>query len=146
MTKLSKPMGRSIKEWIGRTADSKPPPNVRLRIFDRDGGVCYLSGRKIEPGEPWDADHVIRLEDGGENRESNMRPALRDKHREKTARENSEGARVTAKRASHVGLRTAPARALQSAPMPTTERAAKRRAREPKASLPPKPMFTEVSK
>ena len=143
MTKLANPIGRSTDEWIGRTADSKPPTHVRLRIFERDGGICHISGRKIEPGEPWDLEHVIRLADGGENRESNMRPALRDKHREKTARENTEAAPVRARKASHLGARTAPARLLASGDMPTTERAAARRAREPKAIPPRRSMFTE---
>ena len=60
---------RTVKEWIGKTADSKPPPTVRLRILKTHDGHCRLSGIKIRPGDAWDCDHVKPLWDGGENRE-----------------------------------------------------------------------------
>jgi 5-methylcytosine-specific restriction enzyme A len=141
MVKLANPGRRSTEEWIGKTPDSKPPRLVALRVFERHGGICHISGRKIMPGELWDTEHVIRINDGGENRESNLRPALRDKHREKTARENSEAAPITARRASHVGLRTAPKRKIKSAPMPVSEKTAARQSRPRKAPLPWRPMF-----
>lgn len=77
-------MSREIPEWRGKTDDTPAPPRVRLRIFERHNGVCYLSGRRIAAGEPWDLDHIKPLCLGGENRESNLAPALRDKHKEKT--------------------------------------------------------------
>lgn len=77
--------GRSVEEWIGSSPDAKVPPRVRLRIFERYEGRCYLSGRKIAAGEPWELEHVKALCNGGEHRESNLAPALKDKHREKTA-------------------------------------------------------------
>lgn len=100
-------MARSVPEWIGRTDDAKVPPRVRLRIFEREGGKCWISGRKIMPGDLWDLDHKIALINGGEHRESNLFPALRDKHREKTredVRQKSEAARV---RSKHLGIRKA---------------------------------------
>ena len=39
-------------------------------------------------------DHVRALINGGENRESNLAPILREKHREKTARDIDEKAKV----------------------------------------------------
>jgi 5-methylcytosine-specific restriction protein A len=78
-------MTRAIEEWVGKNDDTKIPDRVRLRVFVRHGGVCYLSGRRIKPGDHWDADHIIPLCNGGEHRESNLAPALRSKHREKTA-------------------------------------------------------------
>lgn len=98
-------MARSVPEWIGSSPDAKVPPRVRLRIFEREGGKCWISGRKIRPGEPWDLDHKIALINGGEHRESNLFPALRDKHRQKTredVRQKSEAARVKSK---HLGIR-----------------------------------------
>lgn len=77
-------MTRSVKEWIGKSSDTPIPPRVRLRVFQTHNGICHISGRKIRPGEPWDAEHIIALINGGENRESNLAPALRDKHRSKT--------------------------------------------------------------
>jgi 5-methylcytosine-specific restriction enzyme A len=99
-------MSRSLKEWIGKDDDSRPPMHVRLRIFDRYAGVCHWSDIKIRPGDDWDVDHVIALINGGENRESNMAPILRGKpHKEKTARDVAEKSMVYRKRAAHLGLR-----------------------------------------
>jgi 5-methylcytosine-specific restriction endonuclease McrA len=121
-------MPRNVKEWVGRNPDSKIPPRVRLRIFERHGGVCHLSGRKIAAGEPWDCDHIIALINGGEHRESNLAPALRDKHRQKTADDVAEKAKVARKAKANLGLKPAPAKPIQSpgfapkAPKPSTAR------------------------
>ena len=96
-------MARSVPEWIGKTHDTPIPPRVRLRVFERDGGVCHLSGRKIRAGEEWDCDHITALINGGEHRESNLAPALRDKHREKTAEDVAEKSKVYRMRAKHLG-------------------------------------------
>lgn len=98
-------MSRARPEWIGKTDDSKVPPHVRARIFKNRGGRCHLSGRKIRPGEPWDLDHIVALVNGGENRESNLAPALRDKHRQKTAADVAEKATVARKFAMNIGIR-----------------------------------------
>lgn len=97
--------GRSVEEWIGNTPDSAVPPRVRLRVFERNGGRCHISGRKIAAGEPWDLDHVVALINGGEHRESNLAPALRDKHRAKTASDVAEKAFVRKRALSHLGIR-----------------------------------------
>ena len=98
-------MTRSVEEWIGKTDDQAIPPRVRLRVFERHGGICHLSGRKIMPGDAWDADHVIALVNGGEHRESNMAPALRTEHRKKTARDVAQKAKDRRIRAKHLGIR-----------------------------------------
>lgn len=94
---------REVEEWIGKTDDTRAPPHVRLRVFNREDGRCHISGRKIRPGEPWDLDHKKALCNGGENRESNLFPALRDKHKEKTADDVAERALVNRKRSKHIG-------------------------------------------
>lgn len=100
-------MSRSTPEWIGATDDSAIPARVRLRVFERHEGRCHISGRKIMPGDLWDLDHVIALcnwtGEGHGNRESNLAPALRDKHREKTAADVAEKSRVYRKRAKAIG-------------------------------------------
>src|SRR5690349_4169114 len=96
---------RTVPEWIGKNDDSRPPPHVRARIFEDHGGICYIANRKIMPGEPWELDHVIALCNGGENRESNLAPALRDKHREKTRVDVAEKSRVYRKKAKHAGIK-----------------------------------------
>ena len=110
---------RAVPEWIGSTPDAKVPPRVRLRIFEREQGKCHLSGRKIRAGEPWDIDHKVALINGGEHRESNLFPALRDKHREKTAEDVAEKAKTAAVKAKHL-LPRKPSR-LRSAPFPKAE-------------------------
>lgn len=86
-------MARSVKEWIGKTDDARVPPRVRLRIFERHNGVCHISGRKIMAGDAWDLDHVVALINGGEHRESNLAPALKQAHRGKTARDIAQKAK-----------------------------------------------------
>jgi 5-methylcytosine-specific restriction protein A len=104
--KLPKARGRSVSEWIGRTPDTRPPQHVRLRIFDRAGGTCHISGLKIDgTKDKWDVEHIARLDDGGENRESNMAPALRDPHLKKTAAENQAGKKSDRARMKHVGVK-----------------------------------------
>lgn len=97
--------GRPVPEWIGATPNAAIPPRVRLRIFERDNGICHISGRKIMPGDAWDCDHKVALINGGEHRESNLAPALRDKHREKTAADVAEKARTARIRARHLGIK-----------------------------------------
>lgn len=96
---------RAVPEWIGKTPDAKVPPRVRLRIFERDDGRCHISGRKIMPGDKYDFDHIVALVNGGEHRESNLAPALRDKHRAKTAEDVREKAKVDRLRKKHLGIR-----------------------------------------
>lgn len=97
--------GRSVPEWIGKNADSVPPPRVRLRIFNRYGGRCYLSKRTIRPGDKWDAEHIIALTNGGMNRESNMAPALKAPHKVKTRADRKIKKRTDARRKKHIGIR-----------------------------------------
>ena len=101
--RIAKAQGRSVEEWIGRTNDERPPPHVVQRIFDRWNGVCHISGHQIIPGDAWDLDHIKALEDDGENRESNLAPAWRPKHREKTAKENSQRKKADRIRRKHIG-------------------------------------------
>jgi 5-methylcytosine-specific restriction protein A len=134
-------MPRNVKEWVGRNPDSKIPPRVRLRIFERHGGICHLSQRKIAAGEPWDCDHIIALINGGEHRESNLAPALRDKHKAKTADDVAEKAKVARKAKANLGLKPAPAKPIQSpgfapkAPKPSTARQPEKLAALPRRAI-----------
>jgi len=106
--------GRSVDLWVGKTPDAKVPPRVRARIFLRENGVCHLSGRKIGPGDAWDLDHKVALINGGTHSEDNLFPALRDKHREKTAADVAEKSKVARIRAKHLGIWPKPKRRIQS--------------------------------
>lgn len=96
--------GRSTPEWVGASPDSKIPPRVKLRVFEAHGGVCALTGRKIQSGEAWDCDHIIALTNGGENRESNLQPALKDAHSKKTADDVKLKAKVARVKKKHLGI------------------------------------------
>ena len=76
-------MARAVPEWIGKTPDTKIPERVRVRIFEKYEGRCYLTGVKIA-GKTWEAEHILALSLGGENRESNLAPVLAKAHKVKT--------------------------------------------------------------
>ena len=98
-------MTRTVEEWIGKTDDAKVPPHVRMRIFLAHDGKCWLSGRKIMPADYWELEHKIALCNGGQHRETNMAPALRDAHKIKTARDVREKAKVDRIRKRHIGIK-----------------------------------------
>ena len=98
-------MSRSVPEWIGKTDDSKPPRSVRLRVFHAHGGICHVSGRKITACDLWELDHVVSLGNGGGNRETNLAPALKDKHREKTTRDVQEQRRAERRQMKQLGIK-----------------------------------------
>lgn len=106
--------GRSVPEWIGATPDTPVPPRVKLRVFEANGGVCYLSKRKIRAGERWDCDHVRALTNGGENRETNLAPALVAAHREKTKSDVALKAKVDRIRKKHLGIKPTGAGKIKS--------------------------------
>ena len=97
--------GRATSEWVGKSADSKIPEYVQLRIWDREGGRCYLTGKKLRRGE-YDFEHVIALAlwtgDGHGNRESNIRLAYRPAHRDKTRQDVAAKAASDRVRKKHV--------------------------------------------
>lgn len=105
---------RSVPEWRGATPDTPIPPRVKLRVFEAHGGVCYLSKRKIRAGEKWDAEHVIAIINGGENRERNLAPALVAPHREKTARDVKIKAKTASIRMKHLGIKPKGGRKIES--------------------------------
>jgi len=105
-------VGRSVNEWIGRDADAPVPPRVRVRVFERFEGRCYLSGRKIMPGDAWELEHIRPLSMGGENREMNMAPALKAPHAAKSAVEAHDRAKADRIRKKHIGAWPAPKRKL----------------------------------
>ena len=130
-------MARTVSEWIGNSDDHRAPGKVRQRIFDRDNR-CHLCGCEIQTAQKWDLDHVVALINGGENREANLRPAHRKCHKDKTARDVAEKAKVAAIRQKHLGIKSAPVKKIQSAPFATSEKAAKR---QPKPSLPYRQLY-----
>lgn len=113
-------MARTVSEWIGNSDDHRAPGKVRQRIFDRDNR-CHLCGCEIQIGQKWDLDHVKALINGGENREANLKPSHRKCHKEKTARDVAEKAKVAAIRQKHIGA-AVPKQNMRSAPFPKSDK------------------------
>ena len=96
---------RTLPEWIGKTDDSRPPLRVRLRVFDRHGGICHISKIKITASDIWQLDHIVALINGGKNCESNMAPALTEPHKKKTKVDVKIKAKVARIRANFTGAK-----------------------------------------
>lgn len=98
-------MARSVDEWIGSSDDAKIPDRVKLRIWEREGGKCYLTGHKIRPGDEYEFEHKLALCLGGEHRESNIALALKDAHKVKTAEDVKMRAKSDRVRKKHLGIK-----------------------------------------
>lgn len=98
-------MPRSVPEWIGKTPDTPVPPRVRDRNFLAHDKICHVCKCPIRIGDLWDTDHVIRVKDGGPNRESNLAPAHERCHSDKTTKENKQQAIEDRKRKKHLGIK-----------------------------------------
>jgi hypothetical protein len=137
--KIANPYGRAIEEWVGKTPDEVPPEHVQLRIWDRQNGRCYVTGRKIAPGDKKELEHILALADGGENRERNLAWIIIGAHKEKTSEENSRRAEERKVRKNHVGIKTVPTQHIASAPFPISDRKKKHdQAAAAKLPLPPR--------
>lgn len=117
-------MARARPEWIADTDDQRAPPRVRQRIFDDCGGKCHICGVVII-GKKWALDHVTALVNGGENRQSNLKPVHIACHAIKTAEDVAEKAEIARKRQKHIGVVVDPPK-MQGAPFPKTRKAARR--------------------
>lgn len=114
--------GRSVTEWIGSSPDAKVPDRIRDRVFLSARGVCHLSGRKIQPGEKWELEHIQPLSMGGSHRETNLAPALVEAHREKTKTEASDRAKADRIRRKANGTWPRSKSPLRSRPFPKSRR------------------------
>lgn len=130
-------MPRSTEEWIARTPDTRIPPRVRQRIFDRDHGICCECKLAIKTGETWQADHRIALINGGEHRETNLAPIHAHCHLGKTAADVKVKAKIAKVRARHTGVKT-PAGNLKGPGFAKADKPARTSA---KPALPPRAMF-----
>ncbi len=103
---------REVPEWVGATDDAKIPDRVKLRIWQREGGKCSLTGRKIMPGDKYEFEHRIALCNGGRHAEFNIVLALAGKpHRDKTAKDVALRAKTDRIAKRHIGIKK-PGRSL----------------------------------
>lgn len=129
-------MARSTGEWIANHDDQKVPPRVRQRVFDAHDGICHITGLKIDPvRDKWELEHKVALILGGEHRERNLAPALKEPHKAKTAAEMKIKAKIDAVRKRHIGI-TKPKGTIKSVGFPSVE---KPRLGVNKNELPPLP-------
>lgn len=94
---------RSVDEWIGRTDDSTSPDSCKLRIRDRQGDCCAVTGIPFRDGVKIQYDHIVPLWLGGENRETNLQAITEAAHKAKTQAEATVRAKVNRNRIKRVG-------------------------------------------
>lgn len=111
-------MTRFVPEWIADNDDQDIPKRVKDRIWPREGGRCYLTGRKIMPGDAFEFEHVIALTNGGQHRESNIRLALKAPHKFKTKQDIDVRVKTTRQRLKHNNLWPKSKARIQSRPFP----------------------------
>lgn len=75
---------RSTPEWVADHPDQAIPTRVKMRIWNRCGGKCAITGKKLRPGDEYDFDHIVPLILGGKHAEGNLQVVSRQAHREKT--------------------------------------------------------------
>lgn len=95
-------MARTVKEWIGRTDNSAPTDACKLRILDRQGGKCAITGHVFRPGDVIEYDHKVPIWLGGSNRESNLQAVIGEAHKRKTQAEATVRAKINATRKKHL--------------------------------------------
>lgn len=98
-------MPRTVSEWIGKTDDSAPSDECKMRIIERQNDCCALTGQKFGPGIVAEFDHITPLWLGGANRESNLQAVIGDAHKRKTSAEAKVRAKLKSIKAKHLGIK-----------------------------------------
>lgn len=138
-------MPRAVKEWVGKTDDSKAPPKVGLRIWREQDGICGLCHRKIMPTDKKHLHHKLALILGGANRESNLTWTHAACNQTQAKAEVEIRSDTDAKAKKHLGIRrVGPQPEIRSAPMATTPKAAKRAERGHREGLPPRNLYVDI--
>jgi 5-methylcytosine-specific restriction enzyme A len=97
-------MPRDVKEWVGKTDDTPPPPRVKERILRAHGNRCAITGQDIRPGDPVEFDHIIALANGGANTESNLQPVIASAHKAKSREDMRVKAKSSRVFKKHMGI------------------------------------------
>lgn len=93
---------RTTEEWVGSSPDSDIPPRVKVRIFERAAGRCQCCTRKIISPRDWQADHIVALINGGQNREANLQCLCSWCHLAKTRDDVAEKAYTARLKTKHI--------------------------------------------
>lgn len=78
------------RAFIAPTARRSLSKAKRTKIFLLHNGRCHICSQQIRDGEKWDVSHVIPLNLGGADDDSNMRPAHKRCHVEQTAKDKAD--------------------------------------------------------
>ncbi|CAB4122649.1 HNHc domain containing protein [uncultured Caudovirales phage] len=82
-------------------------PRERLAIWEKHKGACVICKGRIDGvREPWIIEHIIALENGGDNADANLGPAHQTCAIEKTKVDHSIGAKLKRVRQRHLGIKT----------------------------------------
>ena len=123
---------------VGTTKRRSMTAARKLRIFEENKGVCVNCSLPIKAGDQWFVEHKRALELGGEDTDENCGPAHVSCKRDKDADDHHRAAKAKRVKQRHLGIRTAPAKKIQSAGFPKSEKAERRLS---KPQLPPRPLF-----
>ncbi len=96
---------RTVDEWIGKTDDSAVPDRVKLRIIERQGNKCAITGQAFRAGDKIHYDHRTPLWLGGKNAESNLQAVIDSAHIAKTKTEATVRAKINRIKAKALGIR-----------------------------------------
>lgn len=77
-------------------------PLRRAAIFARGNGLCHVCTRKLHPGDWWDCDHVIALENGGTDDDDNLAPCCEVCHAMKTGEDHAKAGKGRRNYTRHV--------------------------------------------
>lgn len=97
-------MTRALPEWVATHDDQAIPPRVKLRIWERCGGRCAITGKKLMPGDPYEFDHIIALANGGRHAEGNLQLVSSAAHKAKTCADLATKSKTARVRAKHLGI------------------------------------------
>lgn len=95
-------MPRDVKEWTGRSDNTPPSRDCKLRILDRQQNKCALTGQEFRPGDVIEFDHITPLWMGGENREKNLQAVIGAAHKRKSKMEASVRTKVKSQKEKHL--------------------------------------------
>ena len=80
-------------------------PMRRLKIFERAQGKCHICYCRIQPGQKWEAEHIVPLALDGKDDESNLAPVHEFCHALKTKADVADIARAKRRKAKHLGIK-----------------------------------------
>lgn len=69
-------------------------PQQRARIFAEADGRCHKCERRLTPADKWEVEHLIALENGGNNDPSNLAPICEWCHPPKTKADHGKAAKA----------------------------------------------------